>query len=126
MKLSNKTMIDFVRVGVAKKKLPVKLAYALAVNITVMDSALKAYDEERIKLVDKFAKKGDNGEPIIENNNYIIEKQDEWNKSITELLEAEADLSVTTISVDDLEKCDSPEFDSLSVEELAAIKFMIV
>lgn len=125
MKLSNKKMIEFAKVDFASKKLPVKLAYALSLNIEAIRGALKAYDEQRMKLVEEHAKKDADGKPVIEDNNYVVEDIAKWMAAIDELLMSEAEVTITTITIDDLEKCDSPDFDGLSVEELALMNFMI-
>lgn len=125
MKLSNKKMLEFAKIDFASKKLPVKLAYALSLNIEAVRTALKAYDTQRINLVNEYAKKDEEGKPIIADDNYVIEDVAKWVAAIDELLMAEADVVITTIDLNDLEKCDSPDFDSLSVEELSAIGFMI-
>lgn len=125
MKLANKKMIEFAKIDFASKKLPVKLAYALSLNIEAIRVALKAYDEQRMKLVEEYAKKDTDGKPVIEDNNYVVEDAAKWMAAIDELLAAEAEVTITTVSIDDLEKCDSPDFDSLSVEELALMNFMI-
>ena len=125
MKLKNKDILNFINADVASKKLPVKLGYALSVNLAAVEPAFKAYNDQRTKLVEECAKKDENGKPLIEDNNYIFEDISKWNESILELLEAEADVNVSTVSLDILEKCDDPAFDKLSVIELASIKFMI-
>lgn len=125
MKLSNKKMIEFAKVDFASKKLPVKLAYALSLNIEAIRGALKVYDGQRMKLVEEYAKKDTDGKPVIEDNNFVVEDMAKWMAAIDELLATEAEVTITTITLDDLEKCDSPDFDSLSVEELALMNFMI-
>lgn len=125
MKLQNKKILEFANVNFAGKKLPVKLAYALSVNVEAVKPALTAYNEQRQKIVEKYAKKDEEGKPLTDNGCYIFDDIAGWNDSISELLEAEAEVNVTTVSIDDLEKCDDPSFDKFSVIELAAINFMI-
>lgn len=125
MKLSNKTIIEFMKSDIVSKKLPVKFAFALSLNIAAIAPAFKAYDEQRVLLLKSFAKKDDDNKPIVHDSSYVIDDVEGWNKSITELLEAEADINITTVDICTLEKCDSSEFDSLSVQDLATIGFMI-
>lgn len=125
MKLQNKKILDFVNANLVGKKLPVKLAYALSVNMEAIKPALTAYNEQRLKIVEKYAKKDEEGKPLSDNGCYIFDDIAGWNDSISELLEAEAEVNITTVSIDDVEKCDDPSFDKLSVIELAAIGFMI-
>lgn len=125
MKLKNKDILNFINTDVASKKLPIKLAYALSVNLATLEPVFKAYNEQRTKLIEECARKDENGNPVIADNNYIFEDIAKWNESILELLEAEADVNISTVPFDILEKCDDPAFDKMSVIELASIKFMI-
>lgn len=125
MKLKNKDILNFINADVASKKLPIKLAYAISVNIAAIEPVFKAYNDQKTKLVAECAKKDEAGNPLTEGNNYIFEDVSKWNESILELLEAEADVNISTVPFDILEKCDDPSFDKLSVIELASIKFMI-
>lgn len=125
MKLTNQQILNFINSGIASKKLPVKFAYAISVNISNVSSALTAYNKQREKLLEDYAKKGEDDKPVIENNCYVFEDEAGWSGAMAELLETEAEVSVTKVSEDVLEKCDNPEFDSLTVSELSAIGFMI-
>lgn len=125
MKLSNKTIVEFMKSDIVSKKLPVKFAFALSLNIAAISPAFKAYDEQRMLLLKSFAKKGDDNKPIVNDGSYVVDDVEGWNKSITELLEAEADINITTVDIGTLEKCDKDEFDTLSVQELVTISFMI-
>lgn len=125
MKLSNRKILDFINSDLVSKKLPIKLAYAISVNVSAVEGAVKAFNNQRTNLIEKYAKKGEDGKPISDNGNYIIENTKEWNESINELLDAESDVNVTTITLDLLEKCDDEAFDKLSVGELAVISFMV-
>lgn len=125
MNLTNQQILDFANTPLGNKKLPMKLAYAIAVNTAAMAPALEGYNAARKTLLNGYAKTDDKGEPIVENGNYIIENIDGWTNDIKVLLETEANIPVTTVPVDVLEKCDDPAFDKLSVRELAVISFMI-
>ena len=92
-------------------------------NQTLKDIEIVCGEYE--KLANLMLEKDEEGKPIIADDNYVIEDAAKWVAAIDELLMAEADVVITTIDLNDLEKCDSPDFDSLSVEELSAIGFMI-
>lgn len=125
MKITNRQIINFLNANVGNKQLPIKLAYAIAVNIEAVKPALEAYNKKREELIEKYAKKDEKNKPAIENGNYIFEDIDGWNEAITELLDAEAEVTVTKVPVHVLEKCDEPGFDNLSVGDIATINFMI-
>lgn len=125
MKIKNRELLNFVNSQLGSKHLPVKLMFAISANAAEVDGKLKAYDESKKKLVDKYVKKDENGEPIIEGNNYIFDDPVKWNEGITELLEMEFEANIVTVKLDDIAKCDEAEFDSLTVNEIGVIRFMI-
>lgn len=127
MKIKNQDILNFVSTSFVEKRLPVRVAYAISVNLSEAQAAVKAYDEQRKVLLKKYAVVGEDGEPIIENGTYKIndEKLEKWNEEIKELLETETEMNVTTFSLDDLAKCDGPDFDNLTISEITILKFMI-
>ena len=88
-----------------------------------MAETVEKYREE---LIEKYVKKDDDGKPLTENGFYVFKDRTGWDKSITELLETKAEVSITQVPERVLIKCDNPEFDSLTVPELLAIGFMII
>lgn len=73
----------------------VKLAYAIAKNVSVLTPEIEAfkksleptkefsdYEKTRIEILEKYAKKDDDGKPIIEGNEYVLENKDEALKEI--------------------------------------------
>ena len=124
MKLTNEKILSFSNSEVANKKLPVKLAFAISVNASAVAPALEAYHRQRKSLLEKYAEK-DGDEFVVENGRYKIEDEKGWLQEIQELLETESDVTITTVPVDVLEKCDADAFDSLTVKELFEINFMI-
>ena len=126
MKLKNKTILDFAGLSFGDKHFPVKIAFAIAVNAEAIESALKAYNKQRAELIEKSVRKDENGDFMIrEDGSYDIIDIETWNRDIKELLEAEAEVNITTITMDDLKKCDEGEFDSLSVAEVSLMRFMV-
>ena len=127
MKITNKEIINFLNTPVIKKRLPIRVAHAIAVNIEEANAKYKVYEANRISMVEKYAEKDENGEPIIENNEYVVSdvNLEKANKEVEELINVEVEMPVTTVTLDDLAKCDGSEFDSLTVAELIRINFMI-
>lgn len=125
MKVTNQEILNFAALQLKTKRLPVRVAYAISVNAAEAEAKIKAYDEQRKALLEQHAVKDENGEPVIENGNYKVVDPVDWNVDIQELLDTEAEMNVTTFSLDDLAKCDEPGFDTLSVAEITAMKFMI-
>ena len=125
MKIKNRELLNFANSPLGNKQLPVKLMFAISANAEEATGKIKAYEEARKKLIDKYAKKDENGEPIVEGSNYVFEDHVKWNEAIQELLDAEVEMDVTTVILEDVAKCDEAEFDSLTVNEIGIIKFMI-
>ncbi len=75
-------------------------AYAVFINKKLIDKELtklnfiknispevEEYEQKRLELCEKFSKKNDNGESIIENNIYLIDDQETFLKEIEILLQ---------------------------------------
>lgn len=125
MKITNQEILHFIQLNIGEKKLPVQLSYAISVNLAKFKPILEVYNEHRMKLVLEHAKKDENGSPVIEDECYIFEDVAGWNKAIVELNLAEVEVDLTKVPIEVLAKCDESSFDSLSVNEVNAMGFMI-
>lgn len=125
MKIKNRELINFVNSQLGNKHLPVRVMFAISANAEEADGKLKAYEESRKKLIDKHARKDENGEPVVEGTDYVFNDQDKWTEDIQELLNIEVDVNIITVKLEDIAKCDEAEFDSLTVNEISVIRFMI-
>lgn len=126
MKITNKTILNFANLQLGGKHLPVKVAFAISTNAEAIGGALKAYNEQRNAMIEKYVEKDKKGNPVIkENGTYDIKDEEAWNKEIDELLDAEAEVAVTTIKMKDLAKCDEAGFDSLNLSEISMLRFMV-
>ena len=125
MKLQNKTILNFLTADFRGKKLPLKLSFALKLNTDALKGPLNAYNEQRQEFIDKHAEKGEDGHPVIKENNYVMKDQVAFLEDMNELLDMEVEANIKTVDLDTLEKCDLSEFDTLTVDEIEAIYFMI-
>ena len=129
MKLTNTQVITFLN-GLSElqnKKLPIKVSFSIIKNMKAMETVATAYEAERNKIVEQYAKKDENDNPVIEDNRYIFqneEAQKSYTSEVTELLEIENDIDIQTVTLDDLERCDSDKFDSLSIHEVTVLELM--
>jgi hypothetical protein len=124
MKLSNERIInDASRLGeLSQKPLPIKVSYAIAKNITRIDSELKVYNSERQKLIEKYAEKDDKGKVATdETGQFKLKPQciDEWNTDIKELLAIENEISIHKFKLSELDG------HSMKPAELMLIEYMI-
>lgn len=128
MKIKNSQVVAFLN-GVAdiqSKMLPTKVGYAIARNIALLESVAKAYEEERTKIIDKYAKKGEDGRYIVVGNTYDIQDMSGFGADMDELLKIENEVSIHTVPISELEKCDLEQFDALTIKDLKLLDFMTV
>ena len=124
--LSNERIVNTINVlgDLNNAKLPVKVAYAITKNINKINSELKAYNEEKAKLIDKYAEKDKEGKLKADEYGNVTLKEEyiqDWNRDIAELLSIENEIDIHMINLDDLLNSNY----NISPAELAAIDFMI-
>lgn len=126
MKIKNSQIVSFINgvVELREKQLPVKLGYAIAKNLGAMKSISEAYEEERIKVLSKYAEKGADGKFLVEDNSYVIPDMENYGREIGELLEIENEVAIHTVAFEELEKCDSDKFDALSFQDIQVLEIM--
>lgn len=131
MKITNKQVRDFVlgvgNNGLAKKRLPVKIGYAISRNLNNMDGILNSYEDARLKLIDQYAEKNEDGTMKIKDNVAVIapENSKAFSEAIDELLAIENEIDIHTINFDEVEKCDTDKYDSLTTADLMTLDIMI-
>lgn len=124
MKLSNKRILEDVqRLGeISQKQLPVKVSYAIAKNISKIESELKIYNAEREKLIEQYSEKDIDGKIKADEKGQVIfekEKIAEWDKDIKELLEIENEVEIHIFNIMLLDGY------SMTPSELMLIDYMI-
>lgn len=92
--------------------LPVKLAFRLGVMIKSVDPALKAYNDERMKLVTKYGVKDDKG-----NTQVPADKMKEFTVELQKVL----DEDVTVAGIPELKLDDIPEETKMKPQEMSAL-----
>ena len=124
--LSNERIVNTINVlaELNNAKLPVKVAYAITKNINKINTELKAYNEEKAKLIDKYSEKDEEGKLKTDEIGNVTLKEEhieDWNRDIKELLSIENEIDIHMIQLDDLLNSDY----NISPAELAAIEFMV-
>ena len=120
MKVKNKDIVTFLNGigGFKDKRFPVKVTYAINKNIKAVTGAAEAYnntfDELRNQYMDKDA------EP-----KFLEGKRDEFLKELEELREIEVDIDLIMLNYDDLEKCDSDKYGTLTVRDMETLDIML-
>lgn len=126
LNLSNERIVNTINVlgELNNAKLPVKVAYAITKNINKINTELKAYNEEKAKLIDKYGEKDKEGKLKTDEYGNVTLKEDyiqDWNKDIAELLSIENEIDIHMINLDDLLNSNY----NISPAELSVIDFMI-
>ena len=75
------------------------------------------FEEARQTLVKSLAEKDENGEPLVENNNYVVRDKEQLNKEFIELQQLETEVEFDKISVDDLadKEINGADYEVLSI-----------
>lgn len=127
MKIKNGQMVAIFNgiQGLKKKQLPIRIGFALNKNMAAMETAAKAYEEERAKILDIYCEKDENGQLKTNGNEYVLTDRKGYTESMNELLDIETDIQVHTVTLEEIEKCDTEKFDALTPNELDLLEFMI-
>lgn len=126
IKLSNERIVNTINVleELSNAKLPVRVAYSIAKNINKINTELEVYNKEKAKLINKYAKKDNEGKLKTDEkgNIILIEKNiQDWNNDISELLAIENEIDIHMINLDDLLNSNY----NISPSNLSVIDFMI-
>lgn len=129
------------------KRLPVKISYAIAVNMKLLINKSDDIDEQRKKILTEKCERDEHGEPklkeIVEKDEngeiirkkesekrykYVYEdKEDEYKatNAVKELMYIEEDIKIRKIKFSELEKCDSDDYDRLTGNDIESLLFML-
>ena len=120
MKIKNYEAINtYAKLGEILKNYSFKamVCQALVKNKNKLKEVVDNFDEARQTLVKSLADKGENGEPLVENGNYIIKDREKLNKEFMELQAIETEIDLDKISVDDLadKEINGADYEVLSI-----------
>lgn len=128
--------------AVKVKKLPVKVQYALAVNIKTLTEKYVAYNTQRTEILEKDCVKDADGKPVLADRvtknaaGEVVDTQQEYTyssdddrekalKEVSELNGIEEELEPHMITLEELERCDEEPYDGLSGTNVQDMLFMI-
>lgn len=126
MKITNRRIVNDSNflASLIHRQFPVKISYAISKNISKLENDLKIYNSEREKIINKYCKKDEEGNLVIdESNNYSIEEEyiDICNKELNELLDIEVEINIHKFKKDDLLQSNI----EMSPSEISLIDYMI-
>lgn len=124
MKLTNQALLNSIPTlqKLSQEQLPIKISYTISKNIKAIEEELKIYEEERQKLIKKYAELDKEGKPKVNDNGIYIIKQEnqlDFNKEVLELLNIETDINISKIDLNALEGL------KISPLELTSVDFLI-
>ena len=126
MKINEIAMKAQILAGLSRKKLPVKLGFAVSCNLDELVKWQKKTEEQRVELCRRYSKKDDKGEPIINDDKYDIEDMESLTEDVKQLMEEEIDVSVRKVPSDLLDAVDlSDKYDALTPDEIGALQYML-
>ena len=112
--------------NMATKHFPVKLSFAISVNIEELMKWHKQIEKQRIALLEQYSRKDENGAGIQEDGHYQLEDEQGFLTEFNELLETEVTPEIHKVSEEILALCDTQEkYDVPSVAEMGALRFML-
>ena len=94
-----------------------RVCQSIVKNKNKLKEIVDNFDEARQTLVKSLAEKDENGEPLVENNNYVVRDKEQLNKEFIELQQLETEVEFDTISVDDLadKEINGADYEALSI-----------
>ena len=94
-----------------------RVCQSIVKNKNKLKEIVDNFDEARQTLVKSLADKDENGEPLVENNNYVVRDKEQLNKEFIELQKLETEVEFDTISVDDLadKEINGADYEALSI-----------
>ena len=94
-----------------------RVCQVLVKNKNKLKEIVDNFEEARQTLVKSLADKDENGEPLVENDNYVIKDREKLNKEFMELQIIETEIEFDKISVDDLadKEINGADYEVLSI-----------
>ena len=120
MKLKEIMRIHKGLVKQSSKVYTAKLGYAISKNMKAFRKAIEEYDENRLKICERYAEKDKDDKPIVKENQY------EMTEESKELQEVDTDIDIMKVSFAELERCENADrYDIPSVADIEDLMFMI-
>ena len=114
--------------NVVRKRLPFQLAYAISKNVQDISKEADIIGQNRIKLIELYADKDENGNPVIKDGEYHIsdENQGVFQQEYTEFLHTETEVfkDIEKVDITKFDKLEDQRYDALSAADITALSFM--
>lgn len=108
-----------------KKNFAPEVNIALAQNNAAVEKGLKGYSENRKQIAERFAAKDKNGEPLVKNNEYVFEKDEDKAEFLEEIKSLEAVKVEVEIQEVDIAAIHDGKHEEPTAYDLVAMGFML-
>ena len=111
---------------IGNKKLPINISYAVGKNIMKLQEELESIEKARIKLVEQYAEKEEDGTCKVVDGHYELgDNEQKLNEEFMEFMNSETEITVHTVPEAILETVEDVRYDALTPAELIALDFML-
>ena len=114
--------------GIKVKRVPIKMSFILSRNLKKLEEVVQDIDSKRNDLLRVYGDKDEDGQLKVRDNGEItVPAQDvpKFMADVNEMLNADIEITLDKLSMDDIEKCDQDGYDNLTVEEVGALECMM-
>jgi hypothetical protein len=105
--------------SLSEQKIPAKVAFQIARLIRELDKENKTFDESRVKALQEYSERDENGEIKTSPEGNVVLRQDkieEYNNKIQELLDTQIQVNAEKISLSLLENLELSPVEMLNLE----------
>jgi len=104
------------------KRLPISVSLIISRNFKKLAPVMEDYEEKRSLLIQRYAKRDENGEMITHKNDSVqIGDPDAFIREMDELTSTEIEVIFDKIPQVSLDRCEEEKYDRLTVDEVGVI-----
>ena len=111
--------------GLDDKHIPAHMGLILAQNKRKLFGLNEDINNRREKILLRYAARDENDELVISEHGVKLQDPENYKKDMAELMETESDIVFGKISMEDVEKCNGEQYDTLTLAEISAMVDMI-
>lgn len=120
MKVSDVSSIYNGLSTIVSKRVPVRMGFIVNRNLRKIEPIMQDVEKQKVDILKKYADDSDETSAHISK-----EKMGKFMKDINEMGDVEVELVLDKILMEDIEKCDNDEYDSLTIAEMNALEKML-
>lgn len=111
---------------IKNKKLPVKMSLILIRNSKKLEEVVTDIEDKRFEIISQYADKNQNGQILSEDGQFKVSNNiTGFENDLKELFNTQINIQLDNISMQDIEKCDEDKFDSLTMEEVEVLQYIV-